>query len=746
MDQYNVISITPNLSELEKDMENWSMLTYDEKKAANDICMQRYNLSNENLYNFIKSKIINKQNSEEYINDNDSDYEKIIKTNSRNNNISLSEGSMVNVLEQWRYNSTVLPMLEAEITIEDDVLPPEGYTKSGRVNLNFEKIQKSIESVKDDNGDIVIINDFLDDYHMDYTMDDLNRFFDKYNNLSYDHKMESDMISTSIWGKDVPSMYNYMKGKISSMIDPIEKSMDIEISPVDKELNNFKYELLKAQRDHDIVENLRKQAQVKYNRKRSLYESAVLEGFFDKITVNGKSYQQGMPEVTPFLTYDEYVNNPRCLDEKKINFVDPFTYVMNFKDKEHKIKEELEEAYRNNDSGTLLSLGWNPVVEPTNENLKYAKQRQINWMNEYCGIDIFDLSKYSTELDQQELINNISEATNNGTMDLAPMYLVVSNGMLDVRRNKSMFGYSFYNDDWLNPGIAFEPKLDDIYYFSSTDDVALNNLEKDNLKRYVQYNRGADIAVIVFFVPRAIKKRVKDSVEKYYIQQTGSVHAFNNYTKLVFDTPKIASTNIDFACGQFLNSIFLISDLNLNQIYTNTIEKVTTVTSNKKAHMIMLYKGKAINYSPIKITNNTNALLAFNNYLDLTFFKKGLNLEKKTNNLRIKLLEDVYTITDNEEVNNILREMREIFKAKNFMESANITKSLDDYKNYVDSINVSLSECGYTDINKIQHLINELYNIKNELKSKDAVDSKELIESINSICIKYLSISEGGKI
>ncbi len=748
MDQYNVLSFTPDLDELERDMDNWNMLTYDEKKAANDYCLQRYNMTNENLYNYIKASILNSEVIKSPI-PQDTDYEISVKKNleGRDNNITLSEGVMIDELENWRYNSTLGYLSEGEITV-DDTTPPIGYNKSGKINPNFDKIEKAVDAVKDDNGDIVIINDFLDDFHMDYTLDDLQKFYDKYNNLSYDHKMESDVVSVSIWGRDVPTMYAYMKAKIENMIDPIEKPMDIEISPVDKELNNFKLDLLQNQRDHDIVANLRKLAQVKSNKaNRTNYENAVLEGFFDKIRVNGKTYLQGMPEVTPFLTYDEYVNNPISLDEKKINFVDPFTYVLNFKDKEHKIKEELEEAYNNHDTKALLSLGWNPIIEPSPVNLKYARERQAKWLNEYCGIDIYNLSNFSTELDPVELSEFVTEANDVGVIDLAPIYLVVAQGMIDRTTNANGRGITYFNEKWSVPGIAFDPKLNNIYYYSAVDDVSPNTMEKENLKRYSTYVRGATIAIIVFFVPKAVREKIKSSVEHYYTYQSGSNRAFKNYDAITFDNPNLFSDHVDFVCGQFLNSIFKISDISLNQIYTNTTEKVSTTPSTNRAHMIMLFKGKAINYSESKIRNKTNALLAFNDYMTLTFFKKGLNLEKNTNNLRINLLEDAYITTNDSEVNKILIEMRSIFKAYNFMDSANVCMSLEDYRNRVNNIEVELSECGYADLPKIEHLINEIYNIKNELASKTNIDASDVIESATNIYNKYVSIiKEGGRI
>ena len=96
MDQYNVLTFTTNLSELEQDMNNWNMLTYDEKKMANEYAMQRYRMTNENLYNFMKFAIINNPNN-------------------------ISEATIVNELNKWRYASLVQTLNEVEISMEESI-------------------------------------------------------------------------------------------------------------------------------------------------------------------------------------------------------------------------------------------------------------------------------------------------------------------------------------------------------------------------------------------------------------------------------------------------------------------------------------------------------------------------------------------------------------------------------------------------------------------------------------------------
>lgn len=249
---------------------------------------------------------------------------------------------------------------------------------------------------------------------------------------------------------------------------------------------------------------------------------------------------------------------------------------------------------------------------------------------------------------------------------------------------------------------------------------------------------------MVFFVPSEVRERLMKAVEYYYVHQKGSKYSFSNYYDLSKDNPRTYSSNIEFACGQFLSSIFTIAQIDYKNICTITSEKVTE-TTNKKSNMIMLFKGKAVNYSEAKVRNNTNALLAFNDYMDLTFFKKGLDMNKLRNNLRIKKLEEAYIPSEDPELEEVLREMRSIFKATNFLEGVNTSLDINDIANRVSYINHKLSECSHTEVGKIQHFINEIYNIKSMLSSRPNLDTIGLSEDIDYICDQYRTITEGGK-
>ena len=53
----NVLSICDNLNQLELDYNNWNMLTDDQKRISNDICMQRYGMNNIQLYEEQKARL-----------------------------------------------------------------------------------------------------------------------------------------------------------------------------------------------------------------------------------------------------------------------------------------------------------------------------------------------------------------------------------------------------------------------------------------------------------------------------------------------------------------------------------------------------------------------------------------------------------------------------------------------------------------------------------------------------------------
>ena len=61
MDQFNVLDITNDMYSLERDMNDWSLLTYDQRMRANDECLARYGCTNQELYNMLKARILDKE-------------------------------------------------------------------------------------------------------------------------------------------------------------------------------------------------------------------------------------------------------------------------------------------------------------------------------------------------------------------------------------------------------------------------------------------------------------------------------------------------------------------------------------------------------------------------------------------------------------------------------------------------------------------------------------------------------------
>ena len=313
-----------------------------------------------------------------------------------------------------------------------DNIPP-GCTVSGEINVQADKIlaSKRVEQMDDE---YTVICDWLDPEVPDYTLEDLINHYNRYLEVTQDHKDISNSYSLSIWGKTVPDMYIYMKAKLQknhsdSMEDPlpVEEAAIPKFTPDlnDQALNNFRDTI--AMESADDLQLLVRKLDCLCPHKSSLYESHILESYGDKIKIGKKTYRADIPGVVPFLQYDEYVNNPAGIDTRKI-VGGMFPYILSYDESPKQRYQELDKAYREKDTKKMLEMGWNPVVKPSIQTIQEARERQIKYLDEHYPVRIYDISEYTTALDSETLFEADMEQEKNypSSKQLKPVFLILS--------------------------------------------------------------------------------------------------------------------------------------------------------------------------------------------------------------------------------------------------------------------------------------------------------------------------------
>lgn len=577
MDKYYVLDIPNDIDSLEKDYNDWCLLPYDLRKHSNDACTERYGCTNEQLYSIMKARLLGYKADDNLISESANMEEYLIQTSH-----ILKEGFRV------PENSHI------------DTIP--GYSPNGSVADIMDKIKRS-KDVHEMDDEWIVIYDFVNDKYPDYDLEELERMYNIYIMTNPDHKRISDNYSIEIWGNTVPNMYTYMKNKLETL-DTIDKSEDLtHMDKTETELNGYS-QTIKSESANVLQSLVRKADCYSKSPNRTVHESEVLESYGDSIKVGKKTYRQDMPGVVPFLTYHEYLHNTKSLDQKKINNVDPFSYVFNYKE----TAETLMDKFYKGDKQGLLEAGWNPEIKPTFEALKYAREKQIKWFDEYKNFETIDVSKFEVLEESEDMAK---------TSKLTPVFLILaSNDPVEEIKKKLKRNVLFRQlRDFSHIGVSFESSLKTIYTFES---VSKDRANKMIVEKIDDYKTDQFIHVLAFFVFNDVKKTMKTSINNYLTTQDNSIYSFDNVMSILTDKPKSSNVNPYVVIGSFIDSLFKISNL-YDKVGKSEIG-AGLIRESTGGKLFVMYTGQADKYKSKKVDKLVDFLKKNAEFEKMNFF------------------------------------------------------------------------------------------------------------------------------
>jgi len=577
----------------------------------------------------------------------------------------------------------------------------KGYTSDGQINVNLKKIQMG-DKVHEMDDDLVVINDFISDDRPDYSMGELEDLYNIYVTATMDHKKRSDAYSIQIWGAPVPTMYQRMKEKLKAFADneEIEKSVDdgnfkFTPSKTDQELIAYKESITETAQDN-LESMIRKLDCIIPSKERSLYEQYVLESFGQTIKVNGHSYRQDMPGVTPFLTYTEYLHNPRVHDERKLMNIDPFTYVFNYKDS----KTSLQHYYDNNEVDKIEDARWNKYIRPDEKSIEYAKEKQAKWMDEHYSFDIYNIENFTSRLEPTSTINESMDIVENGKR-LVPVYIIM--GFNKKYSVVDFFGktHKYKIPNYNHVGISSTPNFTTVYTFShKMNSNIADRLEKENFNH--DYDKYQTIQVITFFVSSDVKKRIMDSLENYLKAQDNTAGDFDTIMNIVTNPPKVVHKDPHVLFGYFIDSIFRIAD-----IYDQTGSYFDKHKTSENAKLYIMYTGEVRRYKPGKVMKAIEELKKNENFKDYNFLPGSITDHQfdyyDFETYRIKF--------ENTNVQNIINEIREYLTPVAFFEETLPYQSYDEYLNRYNEIITILNQYNDNDEEGIKRALSDLRDL-----------------------------------
>lgn len=349
MDKYNVITPTSDLDELNNDMTNWTMLPYNMRLRSDEECIRRYNMTNIDLYNKVKTAIINHTPLE--INDN------IIGS-------SISEGF-----------------------VEDPMFSDQQQL------LWKQQICDQLEQ----SPNIVIItpND-------NKSLQELEEKFLKYSMLTEKNRRFSDQYSINIWGYNVPNMRDIVKKDIIKREDHFSDiSITVEENAQEKFLKPLDNRLSRCIVENDILGlyNIKLDSFEEMDSySKAIYSDIVNKvdkALYEKISIDI------IPKQVPFFTLSEM--REMDIEDKFIEAIRESNYNTILKN----IKEYNEEQIKNVGWNPSVELN------ETNMNFaRYRQFKWVNEFVPHI-IDITNLkSKNNITLESSSMMKNIYKNKN----------------------------------------------------------------------------------------------------------------------------------------------------------------------------------------------------------------------------------------------------------------------------------------------------------------------------------------------
>lgn len=426
--------------------------------------------------------------------------------------------------------------------------------ESGKILGHWENYNKLIEMSEEleNSPYIVIINPSNTDQDILYAK------YINYMLLNDKNKRISNDYSVKIWGINVPNMYarilrnlgNYQLDSDLGNDSNIVKSEEIQESAMIALENNISTIIMNG--DFPNIERLKIDSL-----NPNLTESA--KDIYDKLISEANTFDEidnYLIQETPWFTH---------LELDKFDIPDS-NYIYTVKEAMSKYKNDPLEINENE----VLKLGWNPAIDINENSIKYAKQRQLNYLNENAPriINLSTINPSIIEPNQPELFFNL--------------YIVLNKSVISDANLYNKFG------------IAFHCNLKDIYTVNIKDNVCLG-FANETLANYT------DIEVLCI----RIDKTTYDTLGKV-IATNMSTNVPDIKIRSLYSLLAQTKNKFDPAASRlyYLKILDIIKEL---ISFNNEMDKFEVVY-NDKVFLYKVYSGLAKDYNEDNIYKIINIL------------------------------------------------------------------------------------------------------------------------------------------
>ena len=631
----NVIDTCDNLNDLELDFEKWNMLTYDQKKKSDDICISLHGMNNTEYYEKQKALLL-----------------------------TINEATMI--IDNSEANAMNDKLLQSKIAMQ--------------------------------NNDMVVVIPLIA-----IDIADLENLYNRYTQLPQQFKNLSNGESLKIWGVSVEDAYAKVKGMLSASTSE-EEANDQADTFIESAAINIK----------NILEN---------NDQRLPLDKKPFD------------YTDDIPQVVPLMTYNEYCN---LFDDKLItvnnyiNIDDPKKYYDTIESLQLKLESAKTKEEKELLENSILKAGWFPYKKINGQSLKEARERQAKWFNENMQFNIIDLTEFNFDFIPDEDLLNETEGIEGDVSRLQPIFI----SLISTKTPIGKVIRAYTHSDYSHAGIAMNSKLDKIYSYAINNDIRQKGggFTLESIKYYMDIGSTLSILVLALFIDKDVKKKMKEQLKYYEKNQTKTRYDGGDFVNIVYNIKKKnANNSLNMVCSQFVDHILKTAGVDITNKSSNLVSpKMLSEVDPNSTNIYMMYKGTLEDYKPKNIDKQVKYLLNTLDFSKLSAMTSD-NMRNRIANTN-KMIEAFMSVcTDNEEVNNVLREFRTYIAPSTMIEEFNIEDICD--KNHR-----SLMTSSHSDLDNIAKLLYENRGLKLYMESNKIKNSEKLINVLETDFSMYRNI------
>lgn len=581
-------------NELDSDWKKFLFMSTGDKNICDTKSHLLYKLSNSSMYKKLKRKFIEKDKKKELI------------TSSLGGNVAMTEASSIES--------------DIEVTHVDSV-----------DELLKTKDERAKRFMLDNNYQYEMILSAIDN------LEELNRSFYRYQNMSDKDKFESDEESKRIYGKSNEERYFEQLERLLSLEEPNDIDIEQEYESSNESLvSNLKS--LNCLLEETSIDTRERN---KYERKKTqLFKANLAKSIINKLDLEQVSLRTNVPYYTPnertriLKSYATIYPSslelgvPRIPDEKwDLNYEMRFVglrpmehkYSIDWKVKIHdNIKVLQNESASDEDKEksriSLLELGWNPVLKDSVEDYSKAQNRVNSILRQQYPYKFL----------------NISEGFVIGQID--PKVLDKVKGLFIVFVN-----YYKNEEEKTRVYLSLDSSLNKLY---ALDCGMMYNVETfDNIKNIYTNSQYEEVYLKVYFL--SMEQSLIDKIKKQF------EYLNSNYTKFGYNFLlslcnmmrfEFQVSNYNLFCSYIMNYIIALANIDLryaDQCYIRSTLSMNNFDYDDNIISYIIYEGKLEDYRPNEIINKLGCFINGN------VIKESMIYELESNGVDIQK----YTIT-----------------------------------------------------------------------------------------------------